>query len=96
MIYTLIGVFASAVFGIAVLTILGPDALAQQQWIDQVFWALFGSGLALNAIDNVMSIRSISCWISQRVDDFLVYLFHTRHHCAPFICDCDNQTECMT
>lgn len=93
MIYSLTGIFLAALLGVVALVLLGPAVFAQQQWLEPMFWLLFGTGIGLNAIDNVLSVQSISCWFSRKVDDFLVRWLHTSHHCLSYICHCDDQTK---
>jgi len=91
MIYTLIGLYLSAIFGVLVLIVLGPEALISQLWIDQVLFALLGAGIVLNIIDNIWSVRLVVCGVAQKIDQLLVNWFHTSHHCVLTFCDCNDQ-----
>lgn len=48
-----IGAVLAMLFGISSVVIFGMEGMMTKAWIDQVFWALIGTGVVISAINAV-------------------------------------------
>ena len=65
MLPVLIGLIAAMIFSIVTYMIYGLKGIMMRDWIDQVFWAMIFSGLAIGFITSVG--RCLPCRLSKLI-----------------------------
>ncbi len=63
MVPTLIGLVAAMIFSIVTYMIYGLEGVMLRNWIDQVFWAMVLSGMAIGAANAIW--RCLPCQLSK-------------------------------
>jgi len=76
--YLLIGLFAAALFGIAVTALFGAENLLALPWLDSVVASLFLAGILLQVVDNRFGLGRLVCRGLGRV-----YRIIGGHHLPP-------------
>jgi hypothetical protein len=78
MIPTLIGLVAAMIFSIVTYMIYGLEGVMLRNWIDQVFWVMVLTGMAIGAVNAIW--RCLPCQLSK--------LAHSNKLSAMFCNDC--------